>query len=129
MKRKIINTILSLGIFTAVAVVPLVGSTASAAPEVVASALTDAQRGVNQVNDGNTKGLQGFIKDIINILLFVIGFVAVLMIIVGGIRYVTSGGDSNSVSSAKNTILYSVIGLVVALMAFAIVNFVLDSLR
>ncbi len=49
------------------------------------------------------------------------------MLIIGGIRYTISGGDSTAVTSAKNTILYAVIGIIVALLAYAIVNFVLDS--
>ncbi|HUO61870.1 MAG TPA: pilin [Candidatus Bathyarchaeia archaeon] len=62
--------------------------------------------------------------NIINTMLFVLGMIAVLMIVIGGIRYTTSNGDSAATKSAKDTILYSVIGLVVAIMAYAIVNFV-----
>jgi biopolymer transport protein ExbB/TolQ len=50
----------------------------------------------------------------------------VIVIIVAGIRYTTSGGNSNSVAAAKNTLLYAVIGLVVAVFAYAIVNFVIQ---
>ena len=57
----------------------------------------------------------------------VIGFVAVIMMIMGGISFVTSQGDAGKVSKARNTILYGVVGLIVALLAFAIVNFVLTS--
>ena len=46
------------------------------------------------------------------------------MMIIGGIRYVISNGDSSQITSAKNTIMYAVIGLVVALLAYAIVNFI-----
>ena len=63
-------------------------------------------------------------KNIINTLLYVVGIVAVLMIIIGGIRYAASNGDSSAIQGAKNTVLYAVIGLIVAIMAFAIVNFV-----
>lgn len=63
-------------------------------------------------------------KTIINILLTILGIIAVIMIIFGGIRYTTSGGDSSRVKAAKDTIMYSVVGLVVAILAFAIVNFV-----
>jgi hypothetical protein len=49
------------------------------------------------------------------------------MLIIGGIRYVVSGGDSSAVTSAKNTILYAVVGIVVALLAYALVNFVIGS--
>lgn len=62
---------------------------------------------------------------ILNTLTFVIGGVSVLMIIIGGLRYTLSSGDEKAVTAAKNTILYSIVGLVLALMANAIVNFVL----
>lgn len=84
--------------------------------------------------DGNTSKICGattnddlpkIMKNVINLLFFVIGVIAVIMIIVGGIRYSTSGGDSSQIQAAKNTVLYAVVGLVVAILAFAIVNFVL----
>jgi glucose uptake protein GlcU len=59
-----------------------------------------------------------------NIMLFIIGAIAVIMLIIGGIRYVVSAGDQNAVTSAKNTILYAIIGIVVAFLAYAAVNFV-----
>lgn len=64
---------------------------------------------------------------IVNILLFLLGAIAVIMIVIGGIRYATSNGDQSAITSAKNTILYAVIGLIVAIMAYAIVNFVIQS--
>lgn len=70
----------------------------------------------------------GIFTTIVNILLYIIGAVAVIMLIIGGIRYVTSGGNAASVTAAKNTILYAIIGIIVALLAYAIVNFVLTSL-
>ena len=72
-------------------------------------------------------GETGIFRTITNVLLFLIGAVSVIMLIIGGIRYTVSGGDSTAVTSAKNTILYAVIGIVVALLAYAIVNFVLGS--
>ena len=77
-----------------------------------------------QSNNADNK-TNNFINNIVNTLLFVLGTIAVIMIIVGGIRYTTSNGDQSQLSSAKNTILYSVVGLVVAIMAYAIVNFVI----
>ena len=65
-------------------------------------------------------------KNVVNILLFIIGAVSVIMLIYGGIRYTTSGGNANSVTAAKNTIMYSIIGLVVAILAFAVVQFVVN---
>ena len=61
----------------------------------------------------------------VNILLFVTGVSAVIVIVVGGMRYVFSGGDPKNTAGAKDTILYAVIGLVVSLLAYAIVNFVI----
>jgi hypothetical protein len=63
-----------------------------------------------------------------NTLLFLIGAISVIMIIVGGLRYTTSGGNSTSVTGAKNTILYAIVGLIIAMLAFAIVNYVLTTL-
>ena len=77
---------------------------------------------------GNEKGCdQGqtpIFRIVTNVLLFVIGAVSVIMIIIGGFRYVTSQGDQTQVQSAKNTILYAVIGVVVSIAAYAIVSFV-----
>ena len=56
------------------------------------------------------------------------GIIAVIMLIIGGIRYVTSGGDAKKVTDAKNTVLYAIIGLIISFLAFAIVNFVISAL-
>jgi hypothetical protein len=69
----------------------------------------------------------GTIVVIVNTLLFVMGATAVIMLLIGGLRYVTSNGDSVAITSAKNTILYAVVGMVVAFMAYALINFVLAS--
>ncbi|MCL2445044.1 pilin [Candidatus Saccharibacteria bacterium] len=90
---------------------------------------TSIQEGILTAEPDHDVGtLESVVRNIINTLLFVIGIVSVIMIIVGGIRYSTSNGDSGKIAAAKNTIMYSVIGLVVAILAFAIVNFVVDSL-
>jgi len=68
-------------------------------------------------------------KNIVNVMLVVLGMIAIIMIIIGGIRYTTSNGESAQIQAAKNTVLYAVIGLVVAILAFAIVNFVLASFK
>lgn len=68
------------------------------------------------------------VKTIINIFSVIVGAVAVIMIIWGGLKYVTSGGDSGNVTSAKNTIIYALVGLVVVALAQFIVQFVLDKL-
>lgn len=64
------------------------------------------------------------VVNIVNMLLYVLGAVGVIVIIIGGFMYVTSAGDANRAKTAKDTIMYAVIGIIVALMAFAIVNWV-----
>jgi TRAP-type C4-dicarboxylate transport system permease small subunit len=73
-------------------------------------------------------GDTGVFKQVTNTILYIVGIIAVIMLIIGGIRYVTSGGDSKKVTDAKNTVLYAIIGLVIAFLAFAIVNFVISAL-
>lgn len=75
----------------------------------------------------NEDNLMNTLTVIINVIVGVVGFIAVVMIVIGGIGFVTSQGDTNRVAKARNTILYGVVGLVVALLAYAIVNFVLSS--
>jgi len=77
---------------------------------------------------GNLFGQNGIFQTITNILLFLIGAISVIMLIIGGIRYVLSNGDSNAVVGAKNTILYAIIGIVVAFLAYGAVNFIITQL-
>lgn len=70
----------------------------------------------------------GVFNTIANAGLFIIGALCVIMLIYGGIRYTISGGDSAQVTAAKNTILYAIVGIVVALLAAAVVNWVLATL-
>lgn len=87
----------------------------------------------NEYIDATSKGqattdLWPAVNTIINVVIGVIGFVAVVVIILGGVSYMTSAGDPGKVTKAKNTILYGVVGLIVALLAFAIVNFILNQM-
>lgn len=71
-------------------------------------------------------GADAVIPKIINLMLFVVGVLAVFMMIYGGIRYVLSGGDNAKVKDAKNTILYAIVGLIVAILGYAIVGWVVS---
>lgn len=84
-----------------------------------------AARGVDQVSD--LFGETGTFRTITNVMLFVIGAISVIMLIIGGLRYVISGGDSTAVQNAKNTILYAIVGVIVAILAYAVVSFVISS--
>lgn len=85
--------------------------------------------GCSEWNGSNLKkdDLMNTLQVVINVVIGVIGFIAVVMMIMGGISFATSQGDSSKVAKARNTILYGVIGLIVALLAYAIVNFVLSN--
>ena len=69
-------------------------------------------------------GPDGVITQFTSIALYVVGFISVIMLIWGGLRYILSGGDSKKITDAKNTILYALLGLVIAFFAYAIVHFV-----
>ncbi len=114
-------------------VIGLASFTVSLQSSVAMANSNEVQQGINSVggNEGGNRAgdFTSTITNIINLLLFIIGVISVIFIILGGIRFVTSQGDSSQVSSARNTILYAVIGLVVAMMAFAIVNWVVGEIR
>lgn len=73
-------------------------------------------------------GDKGIFKQVTNTILYIVGIIAVVMLIIGGIKYLLSGGDSKKVTDAKNTVLYAIIGLVICFLSFAIVNFVISAL-
>ena len=73
-------------------------------------------------------GAAGIFTTISNTAMFLIGALCVLMLVFGGFRYVISGGDAAKVTAAKNTILYAIVGVVVATMAYAAIDFVTTTL-
>ncbi len=100
-----------------------------AQPTFAADATSQVQQGIQATGSGaSAPSLSDIFKNVVNILLYVIGALSVIMLIVGGIRYATSAGNSANVTAAKNTIMYALIGLVIAVLAYAIVNFVLGAI-
>lgn len=121
--------LLSLG-FISSFLVGMISPSVSAAPSDVLNqscARIQQNSELCKNNNQNLFGPNGIWMKIINTIIFVIGAVAVVMIVIGGFRYVVSGGDSGNITSAKNTILYAVVGLVIAILSFAIVNFVINN--
>jgi hypothetical protein len=124
---------MSLMMFGALLVAPL--STVSAGPfdaarqEACRGAAFDNNANADDCADQGTAASEevgATVQRIINILTIIVGIIAVIMIIVNGIRFITSGGDSNAVNSARNGILYAIIGLVVVALAQVIVRFVIN---
>ena len=77
-------------------------------------------------NGGSNKQIDNVIVNIINAIILVAGIVAVIFVLVGGVNYITSAGDTGKIEKAKKTILYACIGLAICALAFAIVNFAIS---
>ena len=101
----------------------LVGGIITLTPDVVSA--VDPAKLIQPAVPPSDKSLEQYIADITNMLLFIIGAISVIVVIVGGLKYVTSDGDPGKIKGAKDTILYAVVGIVIAVLAYAIVNFVL----
>ncbi len=121
-KLRVTVTALMASLMIGLSVVPAAG-----AVNVLDTSCGSAQ-GKNAVCQAKGDDLNTTMKKVINMLLYIVGLVSVISIIIGGILYTTSVGDQSKIQTAKNTIMYAVIGLVVAILAFAIVNFVISNI-
>ena len=149
MKKAFKNTILSLaalgaGLFSvltpqianAVDPAPVTGGNGGSGKGINVFSNCSNGSGVNNTTSGGQicgasqqDDFSKLMQNVINLLLLVLGMIAVIAIIIGGVRYTTSNGDPGQIKSAKDTILYAVIGLVVAIMAYAIVGFVIAAFK
>ena len=123
MMKRYVLTILT-GIFTIGFGIMTVATPVSALGEGGAPAGINAARGDNTPSN-LLNGETSIIRRGINLMLYGIGVLSVIMLIFGGFRYIVSGGQKEKVTAAKNTILYAIIGLLVAVFAYAIINFVI----
>ena len=123
LKSILISTLMVAVMVFGVSIIYQTGNTeiAGAINSEITSGMNATSAGTSTPTDANV-----VIKNVTNIMFFIIGAVSVIMLIYGGIRYTTSGGNANSVTATKNTIMYSIIGLVVAILAFAVVQFVVN---
>jgi hypothetical protein len=130
MLKKIKLSLIATFAFAFVAVPVVAPSVVSAQADIGGSLCEGANLQFNQGQDCDAQGseekLNSLITSIVNIFSVIVGIVAVIMIIIGGFKYITSGGDSGNVTGAKNTILYAIIGLIVVALAQFIVKFVLS---
>ena len=130
MKKVILNTVAAiLTVFglTGVAMISPAYADVLCANGTTADTIQGCPEWQNGEGISENSDLMSILTTVINVIVGAIGFIAVVMIVIGGISFATSPGDSGNVAKARNTILYGVVGLVVALLAFAIVNFVLSS--
>ena len=114
-----------------IALVTLVASLVMPSGQAIAAfsqSMGDGANSAKGIDQATTLfGPSGMFQTITNVLLFIVGAISVIMLIIGGIRYVVSGGDSTAVQGAKNTILYAIVGIVICLLAYAVVSFVIGS--
>lgn len=129
LKNVLIVIALTFSTITVFAVAPVYAAGSAPAPS---ASQTDACAGLDQLNSNQgcstgDAGVQKIISAVVSILSYIVGIAAVIMIVIGGFKYVTSGGDSNRISSAKTTLVYALIGLVVVALAQFLVHFVLTT--
>jgi small-conductance mechanosensitive channel len=117
--------ILSLPVKSLAIATPSFNAVATIATSNCTNSQGCAQQGAETLDAGSTLSISKIIGTVISILAWIIGIVSVFMVIFGGFRFVTSGGDSNAVSSARSTIFYALIGLVVAVLAQVLIHYVL----
>ena len=111
--------------FSAISVASLsTNVSAQAANSVVKKGITTATTA--DMKNKSIAGEDGLISILINFLLWAVGILSVVMIIFSGFRYITSAGDASKTKSAQTALTYSIVGLIVAVFAWAIVNIVLD---
>jgi len=123
------KSIISIAIMTCAVFGASVLSTASLSGSVSAQVSKGIDTATTSEMQGKSiDGKDGLIKTVVNILLWAVGILSVIMIIFSGFRYITSSGDASKTKSAQNTLIYSVVGLIVAIMAWAIVNMVIKRL-
>ena len=130
-KIKQLITVAAFGllVLAPVAVPSVVSAQANIQDNLCAGAEFDPELNATDCEEstaGAGEDVDDFIADVVNILSLIIGSVAVIMIIIGGFKYITSNGNDSNVASAKNTIMYAIIGLVIVALAQFIVRFVLS---
>lgn len=134
MKRLIVIVLATLPYFLGIGLAPAIaatpincGSPGLTAKQQIQCSACDAAANTTCTPGDATGSVNSTIKTIVNLLTAVAGVAAVIMIIVGGLRYVTSAGSADASKSAKNTILYAVVGLVIVALAQLIVHFTLHT--
>jgi cytochrome bd-type quinol oxidase subunit 2 len=129
--KNIIMTFASLFVLATPLALPAMASAVVTPNDINRNLCSGSNFDVNGSNSANCDtGSNGnrfnaLLRNIVNIFSAIVGIIAVIMIIVGGLRYVTSGGDSAKVSTAKNSIIYAIVGLVIVALSQLIVHFVL----
>lgn len=129
-KQITLSVVLAAGLSTAVAApaaAQLYGGSKGDACSAVGAGTRSGKCKQGALNKSSTR-LSTTIKNIINVISIIVGIAAVIMLIISGFRYVTSGGDSNNITAAKHTFIYALVGLVIVALAQTIVKYVLSNI-
>ena len=126
MKRRFLNLFVILTLILAAWFVLPAGVAYAACPDE-GTAEHQVLQGVGQTGEEcDDSGVNDLVSAAVRILSYVAGVAAIIMIIFSAFRYITSGGDSNKVGAAKNTLIYAIIGLIIVALAQIIVSFVIN---
>ena len=123
MKKIIFLALMSLGVASVLSLSVASTNASAQVSSGINAATTDEMK--NKQIDGSN----GVIRIVSNILIWVVGIVAVIMIVWSGFKYITAAGDSGKIASAKSSLIYAIVGLIIAILAYAIVNFVMERLN
>lgn len=125
MRRILINLSLIFSLFMPAIVPAIVPGVALAACPSDSSSGGQVLSGIGETNCDKASGVGNVIGEVVSLLSYFVGILSIIVIIIAGVKYITSGGDSNKITNAKSTLLYALIGLAIAALAQLLVHFVL----
>lgn len=126
MKRILLTLLVILGLGAGLTALQPDAAFAASAKDEICAGVGAAAGGTGCTTPAGSPTTNSLIATIVNILSVIVGVLAIIMIIIGGFQYVTSGGDSGKVTSAKNTLIYAIVGIVIVAFSQTIVKFVVQ---
>ncbi len=129
-KKFVVVGIIGLSAISPVLVPSLAGVASASISSQICDGANSAATGSSNTDcttNSGTDALRSVATQIVNIFSVLVGVVAVIMVIYGGFKYITSGGESGNITSAKNTLIYAIVGLLIVALAQFIVRFVLHT--
>ncbi|HSW79698.1 MAG TPA: pilin [Candidatus Saccharimonadales bacterium] len=124
--KRIILTAAAVSMIATPALVPAMAGAATSVNQNICSGTNASASGTGSCDTQTANNqVTTLMTNIINFFSLLVGIVSVIMIIIGGFQYITSNGDSGKISTAKNTIIFALVGLIIVAMAQFIVHFVL----
>lgn len=135
LKKLSLASLLLMGVLGSTFVVPVPGASAVESPldkfcaEVGDTEVCDLNEEEKRETDSQLLGSDGIVRRVINLISWLTGLLAALFLIIGGVKFATSGGDSDKVANAKRTVLYSLAGILVIAVSNVIISFVLGLVK